>query len=159
MNDARPHLDESALVRRLNAAMAASTSPDGHINHEWLALHVWLAHDDMMRACLMATATNKDATGGSTPNLPGACQRLFRRVLPATLPLMQEFADPQMFRICRESGFFENVVADPDFIRSALAAGIPVCREEMIRLSRPVIPAGRDHYFRDSRHYRLPLLH
>ena len=118
-------LDESALATRLRIAELASTDQYGTINHSWLVLHIWLAQCDMVRSDHLRRNGKDTRTVNPSESLLSEYRRLFSQVLPTVLPLMHEFSDPEMFRVWREAGYFEEPADDPRFIACALSVGLP----------------------------------
>ena len=57
---------------------------------------------------------------------------------------MHEFSDPEMFRIWREAGYFDEPADDPQFIDCALSAGLPITAEDLIYALGSDGPYGKD---------------
>ena len=62
------------------------------------------------------------------------------------LPLMHEFSDPEMFRVWREAGYFEEPADDPRFIECALSAGLPISAEDLIYALGSGGPYGKEAF-------------
>lgn len=139
-------LYEAALASRLRIAELASTDERGSINHSWLALHIWLAQCDMVRSDHLRR-NGKDARTVNPSESPlSEYRRLFSQVLPVVLPLMHEFSDPEMFRVWREAGLFEEPADDPRFIECALSAGLPISAEDLIYALGSGGPYGKEAF-------------
>ena len=137
-------LDEVALAARLKIAELASTDEYGVVNHSWLVLHIWLAQCDMVRSDQLRRNSKDMKSVKPSDSLLSRYRRLFSQVLPAVLPLMHEFSDPEMFRIWREAGYFEEPADDPQFIDCALSAGLPITAEDLIYALGSDGPYGKD---------------
>ena len=152
-------LDESALATRLRIAELASTDQYGAINHSWLVLHIWLAQCDMVRSDHLRRNSKDTRTVNPSESLLSEYRRLFSQVLPTVLPLMHEFSDPEMFRVWREAGYFEEPADDPRFIACALSAGLPISAEDLIYALGSGGPYGKDAFLTVAKHVHSARAH
>jgi hypothetical protein len=139
-------LDEAALAARLKIAELASTDEFGTVNHSWLVLHIWLTQCDMVRSDQLRRNGKDMRSVNPSGSFLSGYKRMFSQVLPVVLPLMHEFADPEMFRIWREAGYFEEPADDPRFINRAHSAGLPICAEDLIYALGSDGPYGKDAF-------------
>jgi hypothetical protein len=139
-------LNEAALATRLRMAELASTDECGAVNLSWLVLHIWLAQCDMVRSDHLRRNDKVTKPENPSNGLLGEYRRLFKQVLPAVLPLMHEFSDPEMFRVWREAGYFEEPADDPRFIDSAISVGLPISAEDLIYALGSDGPYGKDAF-------------
>ena len=86
-------------------------------------------------------------------------RRLFSQVLPVVLPLMHEFSDPEMFRVWREAGYFEEPADDPRFIACALSVGLPISAEDLIYALGSGGPYGKDAFLTVAKHVHSARAH
>ena len=152
-------LDEVALAARLKIAELASTDEYGVVNHSWLVLHIWLAQCDMVRSDQLRRNSKDMKSVKPSDSLLSRYRRLFTQVLPAVLPLMHEFSDPEMFRIWREAGYFEEPADDPRFIACALSVGLPISAEDLIYALGSGGPYGKDAFLTVAKHVHSTRAH
>ena len=133
------------LADRLRAARKASTAENGEVDFDCLVMHVWLATTDSVQAA-HATANGCALAGGDGKKAFDACidrmHQSLKRVLPAVLPLVAEFASPKEIMRWRNSGGADRAVSAPAFLRRGCDAGIPLAEDDLVYAMGPDGPFG-----------------
>lgn len=146
-----PQQSDSLLEGRLRQALAASTRPDGNMDHDWLTMHIWLSLTDQLQAAYCrsngACSTEherKRAFAGKVREI-NACMK---RVLPRVMPLMAEFSEMKRVFQWRAEGRGLEAATDSTFMRAAAAAGIPISDDDIVYALGPDGPAGQGSFER-----------
>lgn len=147
----RSQQSDSLLEGRLRLALAASTRPEGSVNHEWLAMHILLTLTDQVQAAHCrsnaGSSTERERKRALAENVReiNACMK---RVLPRVLPMMAEFSEMKRVFHWRAEGRGLEAATDSTFMRGAAAAGIPISDDDIIYALGPEGPAGQGPFER-----------
>lgn len=142
---------DSLLEGRLRLALAASTKPDGNMDHNWLAMHIWLSLTDQLQAAHCRSnagySTEHERKRAFAENVReiNACMK---RVLPRALPLMAEFSEMKTISGWRAGGHAAEAAADSTFAKAAAEAGIPISDDDIVYALGPDGPAGNGEFER-----------
>ena len=142
---------DTLLECRLRMALAASIQPDGSINHDWLAMHIWLTLTDQLQAAHCRSnaqaITGVDRKRAFAKNVR-EINICMKRVLPRVLPLMAEFSEMKRISGWRAGGHAAEAAADSTFAKAAAEAGIPISDDDIVYALGPDGPAGNDEFER-----------
>jgi len=121
------------------------------MDHDWLAMHIWLSLTDQMQAAHCRSnagcSTERERKRAFAENVR-AVNACMKRVLPQVMPLMADFSEMKRVFHWRAEGHGAKAATDATFIRAAAAAGIPISEDDIVYALGPDGPAGQGPFER-----------